>query len=213
MSVTLAKGNESDIVLTEKDIEDSYKIIEDSSNLGSLSSYSLFVKDMLRYPLFTSEEEEKYTREYKETRDINLRNEIIQHNLRLVVSLAKKYVRVPFAANIHRFRIGSASQHVSRTLSESLQRWLSVILPGAEILDDFMNGEEFFERNSERREDILKFWVHSHLDFMKKNFAGMSRYEIRKFFKTELKKIAPDKNSRQRKIFDKYFPEYEFNFN
>ena len=93
MSVTLAKGNESDIVLTEKDIEDSYKIIEDSSNLGSLSSYSLFVKDMLRYPLFTSEEEEKYTREYKETRDINLRNEIIQHNLRLVVSLAKKYVR------------------------------------------------------------------------------------------------------------------------
>ena len=127
--------------------------------------------------------------------------------------LAKNYVRVPFAANIHRFRIGSASQHVSRTLSESLQRWLSVILPGAEILDDFMNGEEFFERNSERREDILKFWVHSHLDFMKKNFAGMSRYEIRKFFKTELKKIAPDKNSRQRKIFDKYFPEYEFNFN
>lgn len=126
--------------------------------------------------------------------------------------LAKKYVRVPFAANIHRFRIGSSSQHVSRTLSESLQRWLSVILPGSEILDDFMNGEKFFELNTERREDVLKFWVHSHLDFMRKNFSGMSKHEIKKFFKTELKKFEPDKNSRRRKIFYKYFPEYEFKF-
>lgn len=46
------------------------------------------------HPL-SSEKEEEYLRKFKENNDIEARNILIRHNLRLVVFIAKKYVNYP----------------------------------------------------------------------------------------------------------------------
>lgn len=44
-----------------------------------------------KIPLLSSEEEKEIAVKYKETNDIKYRNRLVNHNLRLVVSIAKKY--------------------------------------------------------------------------------------------------------------------------
>lgn len=54
-------------------------------------SLSIYLKEMGKIPLLTSEQERELTRRYYETKEPKIRKQIIEHNLRLVVSIAKKY--------------------------------------------------------------------------------------------------------------------------
>ena len=54
-------------------------------------STTLYLKEMGKYDLFTPEKEIEIFRKYKNTKDLELRNEIMNANLRLVINIAKRY--------------------------------------------------------------------------------------------------------------------------
>ena len=54
-------------------------------------STTLYLKEMGKYDLFTPEKEIEIFIKYKNTKDLELRNEIMNANLRLVINIAKRY--------------------------------------------------------------------------------------------------------------------------
>lgn len=50
-----------------------------------------YMNDIGKTPLLTPDQEKELTTKYYETQDIAIRNKIVTHNLRLVISIAKKY--------------------------------------------------------------------------------------------------------------------------
>lgn len=75
-------------VNTTNELEDLLKD-EDFVVIDSVKTY---LAEICKYDLLTPEEEVKYTTEYMKTRDGNIKELIIKANLRLVVSIAKRYV-------------------------------------------------------------------------------------------------------------------------
>ena len=63
---------------------------EDSS-VNMASGVNMYLKEIGKIPLLTKDEEIKYFTEYCKTRDPELKNFLSESNLRLVVSVAKKY--------------------------------------------------------------------------------------------------------------------------
>lgn len=61
---------------------------DDSFDDGSVNYY---LKELGEISIFNEEEEKKYFTEYLQTKDINIKNKIIEANLKLVISIAKKY--------------------------------------------------------------------------------------------------------------------------
>ncbi len=56
-------------------------------------SLNQYVKDMVRYPLLTKEEEENLFQIYLANKNIALKNKLINHNLRLVIKIAREFNR------------------------------------------------------------------------------------------------------------------------
>lgn len=54
-------------------------------------SVKLYLKEIAQYDLLSDEEEYALTVKYAETKDVKLREKLVNHNLRLVVSIAKHY--------------------------------------------------------------------------------------------------------------------------
>lgn len=69
-------------------IDDSY--IKDTRS-GDIDYVKTYLKEISQIPLLTKEEEKELTRLYYETKDKKVRQKIINANLRLVVSIAKRY--------------------------------------------------------------------------------------------------------------------------
>lgn len=61
-------------------------------NLNVNDLMGMYLKEIGRYSTFTPEEERKIFKKYSQDRDEKTRNIIIEHNLKLVVSIAKHYV-------------------------------------------------------------------------------------------------------------------------
>ena len=78
------KDEDIEIEIEDKDAYNfNNNIISDST--------TLYLKEMGKYDLFTPEKEIEIFREYKKTENLELRNEIMNANLRLVINIAKKY--------------------------------------------------------------------------------------------------------------------------
>lgn len=56
-----------------------------------MNSMKIYLQEMGQYPLLTADEEIMYAKAYKEQGDLEARDMLINCNLRLVVSIAKKY--------------------------------------------------------------------------------------------------------------------------
>ena len=78
------KNEDIEIEIEDKDAYNfNNNIISDST--------TLYLKEMGKYDLFTPEKEIEIFRKYKKTKDLELRNEIMNANLRLVINIAKRY--------------------------------------------------------------------------------------------------------------------------
>lgn len=72
--------------------EEVYEEDDDGLDQAVLSDdFKLYLKDIGNQPLLTAEEEKNLFREYQETRSVKVRKKLIESNLRLVISVAKKY--------------------------------------------------------------------------------------------------------------------------
>ena len=87
---------------SESEIEETYDIINNTpveekkdidKNISLSDPIRNYLKEITRIPLLAPEEEKELTTKYYETHDQETFNKIVESNLRLVVSIAKKYRR------------------------------------------------------------------------------------------------------------------------
>ncbi len=71
--------------------------------------------------------------------------------------LAKNYLRVPFAANIHRIRNDSASKHAI-----DAQALTDIAAKVTDLVDEFTGKLDFFLKNPDVRRDVLRFFFDKH---------------------------------------------------
>ena len=77
--------------------------------------------------------------------------------------LAEKYVRVPTIFNLYRVRKDSHS-HNFPSVEDYFHQSINTIKEGTKILDDFMNGMDFFKQHTEYKHMAINFFVQSHLN-------------------------------------------------
>lgn len=75
-----------------KIIEDGINSDEDILNNNYVDSYTRYGKDLDKIPLLTKEKEYELGRIIKDTNDKNAKDKLIEGNLRLVISVAKKFL-------------------------------------------------------------------------------------------------------------------------
>lgn len=79
----------NDDLISETDLYDvSVNNIDNSITIDAITQY---LNDISKYNTYSVEEEQNIFQKYKSTGDINIKNDIINHNLKLVVFAAKKY--------------------------------------------------------------------------------------------------------------------------
>ena len=127
-------------------------------------------------------------------RDFLLKNQIefpqIQYGEDFVfcfkcLCLAKKYLLVPYAINLHRIGIPSAA-NVRSTPQEGVRLFLKILLTKLAVLNEFMGALEFFKVNPAWHRDVLKFCVDIEFDVMKLLPKFLSPPELQKILFDEL---------------------------
>ncbi len=81
--------------MDKKDLREENMIVEENENnddYNYVDANNQFFKDLVKYPSLTNEEEKELFSKYSKG-DKSARDELVNHNLRLVWSIAKKYIR------------------------------------------------------------------------------------------------------------------------
>ena len=81
-----------EIVGIGEEIAEFSTIKDDNTIIVDEDPFKAYLREIGRIPLLTKEEEAELFIKYNETKDIGIRNKISEANLRLVVSISKKYV-------------------------------------------------------------------------------------------------------------------------
>lgn len=90
---------ENDLYIEDEEIDESIydeelndmDILEDNSDYVTSDMVTQYLRDISHIPLLTPEEEYELAKQYAETKDVAIKNKFIEHNLKLVVSIAKHY--------------------------------------------------------------------------------------------------------------------------
>ncbi len=94
-----------------------------------------------------------------------------------VLCCSKKYVRAPYVVNIIRARAESMSR-IGGGDSGIFTKWLKVFIDGINAMDNFMSGQEFFQRNPKWRHKELGFFVDRCFETIGKLFRDHDEAEI-----------------------------------
>lgn len=78
---------EEELEITNEVIEEELRNIE--ANIED--SVKLYIKEISKYKLLEEEQQQELLKQYQETKDKNIKEKIIKHNLRLCLYVAKKY--------------------------------------------------------------------------------------------------------------------------
>lgn len=81
----------NDINIDESEFESYTQEIDPSSFVGCGDIFNLYIKDVAKYPLLSKEEEYALAKKFKDTSDLECRQKLVNHNLRLVINIAKRY--------------------------------------------------------------------------------------------------------------------------
>lgn len=119
-NLNLNKNLESVLIyyLGTENIEVRYGKHSEINDEGFLydDSFKLFIKDASSYNLLTLEEEQELTNRYFFNKDLNAREKLINHNLRLVISTAQKFVG-------HGLELPDLVQEGNRGLMKAIDRF------------------------------------------------------------------------------------------
>lgn len=80
--------------ISETELQEYKKDLKEQDFVTCTDSFRTYLKEIGQYPLLTPEEEFNYAKAYKETQDPSAKEALVNHNLRLVVNIAKKFVGV-----------------------------------------------------------------------------------------------------------------------
>ena len=90
--------------------------------------------------------------------------------------LAQKYLCVPFATIIHRICENSGGRGFDT------RTWFFVTMKIVSVVDEFMDGIEFFRANPDVRHAVLKFFIDKHFSFMGETFKNAKPHVVQKKF-------------------------------
>ena len=79
-------------LIEEEEEECEEKAVQVDYDIYSTDTVAIYLKEIGNIPLINAEEETELFRQYKETHSHYIKEKIMEHNLRLVVSIAKRYV-------------------------------------------------------------------------------------------------------------------------
>ena len=87
----------------DESVDNSYSILEDGYD-----SVKIYLQEIARYPILPKEEQRELLVEYYNTKDKKIKEKLTKHNLRLVTSIAKKFIGkgVPFLELIQEGNLG-----------------------------------------------------------------------------------------------------------
>lgn len=77
--------------ISDAELQEYKKDLREQDFVTCTDSLRTYLKEISQYPLLTQEEEFNYAKAYKETQDPSAKEALVNHNLRLVVSIAKKF--------------------------------------------------------------------------------------------------------------------------
>ena len=126
-------------------------------------------------------------------RDFILENDITLPNLPassdLIFSfcclcLAKKYVRIPNVFNIYRPNPDSMTR---KNLSNEkyLKKWITILVEGIKIMDDFMDSINFFIKKPEYKYKVIDFYIQEVFNWTNKVYPNISIYKIDEILRKE----------------------------
>lgn len=80
--------------ISETELQEYKKDLKEQDFVTCTDSFRTYLKEIGQYPLLTQEEEFNYAKAYKETQDSSAKEALVNHNLRLVVNIAKKFIGI-----------------------------------------------------------------------------------------------------------------------
>lgn len=80
--------------VSEAELQEYKKDLKEQDFLACTDSFKTYLREIGQYPLLTPEEEFNYAKAFKDTQDPTAKEALVNHNLRLVVNIAKKFVGV-----------------------------------------------------------------------------------------------------------------------
>lgn len=78
--------------ISETEVQEYKKDVKEKDFVSCNDSFRTYLKELGQYPLLTQEEEYNYAKSYKENGDPLAKEALVNHNLRLVVNIAKHFV-------------------------------------------------------------------------------------------------------------------------
>lgn len=78
--------------ISEAEVQEYKKDVKEKDFISCNDSFRTYLKELGQYPLLTQEEEYNYAKRYKENGDPLAKEALVNHNLRLVVNIAKHFV-------------------------------------------------------------------------------------------------------------------------
>ena len=94
-----------------------------------------------------------------------------------IVCLAKNFLRISNPLYVWRTAKNSVTRK-KRTPQEKIKTRLDSLIDGADCLDDFMDGIEFFARNPDYRFELINFFIRENTVRVLDAFKKLNRYEL-----------------------------------
>lgn len=79
--------------ISEEELQQAEKINVDEIFSNNNTAITLYLSEMKKYPLLSTEEEKNLSLKYQNENDVEARDKLISSNLRLVISIAKRYTK------------------------------------------------------------------------------------------------------------------------
>lgn len=80
--------------VSEAELQEYKKDLKEQDFVACTDSFKTYLREIGQYPLLTPEEEFNYAKAFKDTQDPTAKEALVNHNLRLVVNIAKKFIGV-----------------------------------------------------------------------------------------------------------------------
>lgn len=125
------------------------------------------------------------------------RDVIIKNNLRLInvkaqdmvftcclFLSAKKYLLVPNSVNLYRVVPDSLS-HAPKTLQAHFHQWINGLIIGFNYFEKFLNEQEYFQQNLDKKFFMLDIWVRECCKFLQKIYEQIPAWQLDNLIRKE----------------------------